>query len=353
MQSDRPIFIVGCPRSGTTLLQLMMHSHPRMAIPPETRFVMTAYNRRLTFGDLNDPAKRRALAEWIVTRRQTRFYELGLDAAEVSRQIVEGPGTLGSALGIVLRAYAARFGKPRWGDKRPSYFQNVDVLLRLFPDAQFIHLIRDGRDCVASLKEMPWYKGNIYSAVSGWAEAIDFARNGALRMPKGSYHELQYENLISDPESTLRTLCEFIGEEFDPAMCRPHLVASVAVPERKTWHSRTHGEVTTSRSGSWRTRLEPWEISLCESVLAERLDAYGYEVTGAPKAPMTKLAAYERMAARRKLSRLRKKAFDRLIRMREQNPIGAQLTSGQLAITGVPRQRTGSPELAGTRAAAK
>ncbi|WP_449066856.1 sulfotransferase, partial [Planomonospora algeriensis] len=73
----------------------------------------------------------------------------GLDAAEVTREIVDGPGTLGSALGIVLRAYAARFGKPRWGDKRPSYFKSVDVLLRLFPDAQFVHLIRDGRDCVA------------------------------------------------------------------------------------------------------------------------------------------------------------------------------------------------------------
>ncbi|GLW05530.1 sulfotransferase [Microtetraspora sp. NBRC 13810] len=346
MQSDRPIFIVGCPRSGTTLLQLMMHAHPRIAIPPETRFVVGAYQRRLSFGDLREADRRRQLAKWIVQRRQSRFYELGLDGDDITEKIIEGPGTLGSALGIILRAYAERFGKPRWGDKRPSYFQNTEVLLRLFPDAQFVHLIRDGRDCVASLKEMPWYKGNIYSAVSGWAEAIDFARNGSQRLPADSYHELQYEHLISDPATTLKALCEFIGEDFDPAMCEPHLVASVAVPERKTWHARTHGAVTTSRSGSWRQRLEPWEISLCETVLGERLESYGYELAGAPKAPMSRLAAYERTAARRKLSRMRKKTFDRFVRMREPNPMGAQLTSAQLAIAGVPRQRTQSPELA-------
>ncbi|WP_344867088.1 sulfotransferase, partial [Planomonospora alba] len=121
MESDRPVFVIGCPRSGTTMLQLMLHAHPRMAIPPETRFMIAAYQRRLRFGDLADPVCRRELAEWLVNRRQSRFHLLGLDAAETVERIVAGPPTLGSALGTVLRAYAARFGKPRWGDKRPSY----------------------------------------------------------------------------------------------------------------------------------------------------------------------------------------------------------------------------------------
>ncbi|MEV7005600.1 sulfotransferase [Streptosporangium sp. NPDC051022] len=339
MQSDRPIFIVGCPRSGTTLLQLMLHSHPRIAIPPETRFMVAAYQRRLQFGDLNDPSHRRELAEWVVNRRQSRFHELRLDGEEVIRQIVAGPPTLGSALGIVLRFYATHHGKPRWGDKRPSYFQNVDVLLRLFPDAQFVHLIRDGRDCVASLKEMPWYKGSAYSAVSAWAEAIDFARHGAPKLPEGSYHELRYEDLTTEPEAHLRRLCDFVGEEFDPAMCEPRLMAGVAVPEHKSWHARTHGEVTTSRSGTWRDRLDPWEVSLCESVLGDRLEAYGYELSGAPKAETSRMVAYERTAAKRKLARVKRFAFDRLVRLREPNPLGARLTSGQLVLAGVPLPR--------------
>ncbi|MFF0574045.1 sulfotransferase family protein [Streptosporangium saharense] len=339
MQSDRPIFIVGCPRSGTTLLQLMLHSHPRIAIPPETRFMVAAYQRRLRFGDLNDPARRRELAEWVVGRRQSRFHELRLDGEEVVRQIVEGPPTLGSALGIVLRFYATQHGKPRWGDKRPSYFQNIDVLLRLFPDAQFVHLIRDGRDCVASLKEMPWYSGNVYSAVSAWAEAIDFARHGAPKLPEGSYHELRYEDLTADPEAQLRRLCDFLGEDFAPEMCEPRRIAGVAVPAHKTWHSRTHGEVTAARAGSWRERLDPWEVSLCESVLGDRLETYGYELTGVPRTETSRMVTYERTAARRKLARVKRVAFDRLVRLREPNPLGARLTSGQLVLAGVPMPR--------------
>ncbi|GAA0832964.1 sulfotransferase family protein [Streptosporangium amethystogenes subsp. fukuiense] len=339
MKPDRPIFILGCPRSGTTMLQLMLHAHPRVAIPPETRFMVSAYQRRLQFGDLNDAEHRRELAEWVVDRHQTRFHELNLGRDEVLGQIVDGPPTLGSALGIVLRAYATRHGKPRWGDKRPSYFQYTDVLLRLFPDAQFVHLVRDGRDCVASLKEMPWYNGSVYSAVSAWAEAIDFARHGAPRLPEGSYHELRYEDLTAEPEAHLRRLCEFLGEDFHPAMCDPAAVAGIAVPTRKTWHARTYGEVTTARTGSWRERLDPGEVSLCESVLGDRLETYGYELSGAPRVETSRLVCYERTAAKRKLARVKRITFDRLMRLREPNPLGARLTSAQIVLAGVPMPR--------------
>ncbi|MFC4057842.1 sulfotransferase family protein [Planomonospora corallina] len=336
MQSDRPIFVIGCPRSGTTMLQLMLHAHQRIAVPPETRFMLAAYQKRLHFGDLDNPVNRAELADWLVNRRQNRFEDLGIDAAEVSREIIEGPGTLGSALGVVLRAYAARFGKPRWGDKRPSYFKSVDVLLRLFPDAQFVHLIRDGRDCVASLKEMPWYNKEIYHAVAIWAEAIDFARHRAPKLPAGSYHELRYERLTADPESELRALCAFLGEEFDPAMCEPSRVAGVAVPEHKTWHVNTHREVTTVRSGSWRDRLKPWEVSLCESVLGDRLEEYGYELSGAPRPTKSQLLAYRQTVAARRVTRSRRAFSDRMARLREPNPVAARLTSAQLELAGLP-----------------
>src|SRR4051812_27371323 len=103
IQTKRPIFVVGCPRSGTTMLQLMLHAHRRIAIPPETRFLMAAYDARSDFGDLEKEANRLALARWIVDRKQTRFADLGLDGQRIIDEIVAGPPTLGSALGIVLR----------------------------------------------------------------------------------------------------------------------------------------------------------------------------------------------------------------------------------------------------------
>src|SRR5215475_1669200 len=156
MGADRPIFVLGCPRSGTTMVQLMLHAHPRIAIPPETRFLLTAYRRRHEYGDLTIAENREKLANF-VTGKGTSFGDLGLDRAATVAEIVAGPPTLGSAMGIVFRAYARRFDKPRWGDKRPAYLLNLDVLLRMFPDAQVIHIIRDGRDCVASMREAPWH----------------------------------------------------------------------------------------------------------------------------------------------------------------------------------------------------
>ncbi|MBB6350532.1 sulfotransferase family protein [Nonomuraea muscovyensis] len=344
--SDRPVFVVGCPRSGTTMLQLMLHSHPRIAVPPETRFLIPAYMRRRTFGDMRLAQRRRALAEWVAGDRTTKFKELKIDQDDYVRQAVEGPGSLGSVLGTTFRMYADRFDKARWGDKRPSYVKQVDYLLRMFPDAQFIHLIRDGRDCVSSLKEMPWYTHNSFHAVSTWAEAIDAGVRLRKTMPEDSYYELRYEDLTDDPSTELKKLCLFLEEDFDPAMVSPREAAAVAVPPHKVWHSNTHGDVTRSRVGSWANRLDAWEISLCEQVLGERLEANGYELTGAPPASKAHLAIFQKTAQKRRASRMRKNMRDRINRLREPGPVGALLTTTQRALAGVPQQRAEEPELA-------
>src|SRR3954465_2057188 len=324
---ERPIFVLGCPRSGTTMLQLMVHAHPRIAIPPETRFLMAAYDARCDFGDLADEAGRRALARWIVERKETRFGDLGLDGQQVIEQIVAGPPTLGSALGIVLRAYAARFGKPRWGDKRPGYFQRIPALLRMFPDAQVVQLIRDGRDCVASLKEMDWYKHDAHHALSTWVESIEAGGRAAKPLGPGAYHRMYYERLISDPATELRALCAFLGEEFDPSMCEPGQVAAVAVPGRKVWHLRTHDEVTTARSGTWRTRLTPAEIALCESVAGGLLSAHGYELSDAGKPERGDHAHYLRVSAHRRLAARKRDVLDRVRRRSEPGEVVSRLTA--------------------------
>lgn len=344
--SDRPVFIIGCPRSGTTMLQLMLHSHPRMAVPPETRFVIPAYYRRRVFGDLRVTERRRSMAEWIANDRSTKFRELKVDKEAFIRQVVDGPGSLGSVIGTAFRMYAERFGKPRWGDKRPSYVKHTDLLLRLFPDAQFIHLIRDGRDCVASLKEMPWYTLDSFHAVATWAEAVDTGARLRRTMPEDSYYELRYEDLTDDPETELKKLCAFLEEDFSPAMVSPREAASVAVPSHKVWHSNTHGEVTRSRVGSWAHRLDDWEIALCEQVLGARLAARGYELSGAPPAAREHVLACHKTIQKRRAGRIRRNLRDRLNRLREPSPVAALLTSRQRELAGLGPELMESPHLA-------
>ena len=292
---------MGCPRSGTTLLQLMLHAHPRIAIPPETRFVLAAYREHREFGDLRQPENRRALARRIVDRRETRFCDLGLDPEETVERIAAAQGTLGSVLGTIFQQYAARFGKPRWGDKRPAYLHNIDILLRLFPDAQFINIVRDGRDCVASLKEMSWHRKDIYATVAAWARAVDDARRAARRLGPRQWHEVRYEDLVADPHGRLAAMCAYLGEEYHPAMAEPSAVAQVAVPSFKTWHALTHAPVTTQRVQSWQTRLDPEEIALCEAALGSRLVASGYELSGTVRPAPAELLRYGWTAAPQRL----------------------------------------------------
>lgn len=335
MPSDRPIFVVGCPRSGTTLVQLMLHAHPRIAIPPETRFTLRAYDQRRDFGDLSEPENRRKLAKFITTGNA--FVDLGLNAGHIVAAIVDGPPTLGSAIGIVFRAYADRFGKARWGDKRPAYLLNMDILLWMFPDAQIIHIIRDGRDCVASMKEQPWHKGGVNHAISQWRRGMDAGWRASKKLRADQYFEVYYEQLVADPDNQLRKLCDFIGEEYVPEMAEPSMVASVAVPERKKWHALTHGEVTTDRIGSWQQRLTEGEIALCESVMRRQLLGRGYELLGDKSPSVKRRVKYLRHSLRDGWKRSRRTINVRIDKLRRNNEFSALLTSSQTAVA-LPEQ---------------
>ena len=295
MASNRPIFIFGCPRSGTTLLSLMLHSHSRIAIPPETRFLMPVYRRRAEFGDLTVRENRRALALFILRTPGMNFRHLGLPRPPLRRQIVQGAPTVGSALGTVYRSYAARFGKERWGDKRPTYFRNVDAIRTLFPDAQFIHLIRDGRDCVASMKQMSWWRQDSIDAMVIWTHSVDCGRRAARRLPADTFYAVHYEHLVTDPRGQLMALCDFLGEDFEESMLESHRVAAPELPERQRteWHANTAKPVNADAIGGYADGLEQWELRLFEYVAGGRLRRLGYDAPERPPLPrLTALARY-------------------------------------------------------------
>jgi hypothetical protein len=319
------------------MLQLMLHAHRRIAIPPETRFLLTAYERLREWGDLTDAANRLRLADWIVDDKSTAFKDLGLDRDAVRAEIVAGPPTLGSAIGIVFRAYARRFDKPRWGDKRPMYLQHLDVIMRMFPDAQIVHIVRDGRDCVASLKEMSWHQGGVYQAIATWNRGMDQGRRASRLFGPDAYFEISYEQLVSLPGPELRKLCDFLGEEYDPAMENPHEVAATAVPKRKKWHALTHSEPTTDRIGSWRQRLEPWEIGLAESMMGDRLLSRGYALTGDASPGLYHRMVYVRQGTRARLAVARREAIERYHRLHPPVGVAALLTTAELR-QNVPEQ---------------
>ena len=307
-------------------MQLMLHAHPAIAIPPENRFLLEVYDQREEFGDLRDPRNRRRLARFIVRRRRSKLRDYGLDPDRTFRRIVRRAETIGSAAGVVFRDYAARFGKRRWGDKRPAYMQRLDVVLRMFPDAQIIHIVRDGRDCVSSLKRMPWWESGVVGAIWTWRSAIVKGRRAAARLPDDAYIEVRYEDLVTTPEDELRRLCAFLGEVFDEAMLEPRRVTDVAVPERKVWHARTSETVDDSATQRWRRDLEPWELNLFEFVAARQMRLHGYELSRGrrPAPPLVPLLRFVKLDALRTLGRLRNRRDDAARQRRYGQPVAMQ-----------------------------
>jgi hypothetical protein len=344
--SDRPIFIVGCPRSGTTLFRTMLHAHPRIAVPPETRFVMQAYLRRYNIGDLTDPAQREYLARWIVEREESRFSVLRVDGDDVIRQIIEGPPTLGSALGIVFRTYSAKNGKVRWGDKRPAYYSFIDELDNLFPDAQFVHMVRDGRACVASLKRTPWFDHEPIPCMATWMMAIDCSRESGARLGRERFLEVKYEDLVTAPESEIRRVCDFLEEEYAPQMCAPEKIADRVNPFHYEQRNQISEGIYTKSMDAWRDQLEPWEIATFEIAAGDRLAHYGYAPSGVegdvPRAQLRALVGRHRQL-RRTLRRRRRVDYRRL--MAADHPVGALLTAGQREAAARPVHRPLSARL--------
>lgn len=285
----------------------MLQAHPRIAIPPESRFLLPVYFRRHKFGDLSNPDNRTLVANKILESKQ--FRDLALDPAEVTSRVVAEASTVGAAVGAVLRMYADKFDKVRWGDKRPNYRNYMWVIQRMFPDAQFIHLVRDGRDCVASMAKLKDWKDSTSPRLRAWMESIDHGERAKREMPADTFYELQYERLVTEPEEQLTKLCAYLGEPFDEAMLRPYTVADL-IPARKTWHSMTRQEISPASVGTFTERLESWQLELCEAVMGGRLKEYGYELTGAPPPDRQHVAEYRQVAAQKQREQRRQRRTD-------------------------------------------
>ncbi len=197
MPAPDPVIVLGVRRSGTTLLRVMLDRNARLAVPDESYFVPQLARRHR---DWLDPA---AFVDDL--RRLPTLVEWGVSYEDVAPRLRPGMPT-GDAIAAVFETYAAERGKSRWGDKTPLYMQHLSLLERLFPDARYVHLIRDGRDAALSFLSVPagimtkgW--GNPRDAAGfacQWAIEVRAARGLGARVGPGRYLEVRYETLVAD-----------------------------------------------------------------------------------------------------------------------------------------------------------
>jgi hypothetical protein len=273
-----PIFIVGCPRSGTTLLRRMLNRHPGLAIFGETQFHLLVYLRRNAFGDLRDPAKRERLIREYLQSRPLKA--AGLNIAELAEKLSREATSYQALFTSMLSYYADSQGKPRYGEKTALHALFLETLREWFPGALILHLLRDPRAVVASLQHAPWAPDSVVINARKWLKLNRAAR---LFRDQPGYLEVRYEALVTDPVHELRTICAFLREEYSPAMM---------VPEQ---HSATDGErrsmtaVTPARLDVWKKELTADQVTQIEWVLASEMESFGYQRSTSSAAALTVL----------------------------------------------------------------
>lgn len=273
-----PIFIVGFPRSGTTLLATMLSRHSRIAAPPETRFMAEV---------VDDARDRGAMLARLAGNRRCR--DLGLDGDAIAADFMACPPTYGWLFRVLLESYAANAGKDLVAEKSPIHLLHVPVLAQWFPAARFLIVARDGRDCVLSLLKAPWAHDSVIRHAAEWRRRMGWARR-LLDGDARRLHMVRYEDLILDPEKQLRRAMDFLGLAFEGGQLRAS-AASTAVPGwEAAWKAKAADLPDPSRVAAWKREAAPATLLAMESVMRDELAAWGYEVANRRSDPGAALA---------------------------------------------------------------
>ena len=279
-----PVFILGCARSGTTLLRDLLRSHPSLAFPDESNFVPLFYR---AFGDPRTDREARRLAARVLRLQWVRPWNVSLAPSSLAH--CRSYAELVSAL---YEDVAHRQGRPRWGDKTPNYVLEIPTLLEIFPRAKVIHIYRDGRDVALSWRAIPLGPHDVVNAALRWKHRVITGRREGSRFP-GSYHEVRYETLLSRPEEAMKKLCTFIGEEYTDDVLRP------TRQEDPTPPIASHTEIVAGNSAKWKSAMTRDERARFEGVAGDLLRSLGYETEGiGRRAPIRRVAGRLRTSSR-------------------------------------------------------
>ena len=256
MPDDRPapIFVVGCQRSGTTMLRLVLDSHPHISCGPETRFLSSL--SRITGRDWH------RLSRYGFTEQYWLHH---------IHDFFDG----------ILTDYAHSRGKERWADKTPLYALSLGFLNDVFPNCQIIHVVRDGRDVVLSHRKRFGHKSAVKATIK-WPRYIEAARAVGEKLPADRYLEVRYEDVVNDTEKTLRGLLDFLHEPWDPAVLDydkehhdvPEKYRELADQRRTS--AKTDKAIYRNRVGAHRRELDPLLRLLTAAFSGSTLRKLGY-----------------------------------------------------------------------------
>ena len=260
-------FIVGSARSGTTLLRMMLNAHPEVAVPPESRFVVELYSSDEVRVDdfLSRLGSHRRWISWDTPIEDVRAQLAGMSTVAYP-----------AAIEAAFMAFAQSRNKKRYGDKTPRYIEHLPLLARLWPNAKFVHLVRDGREVALSYADVPFGPNTVAKAAALWRERVTLGMKQGRPLGPERYAELRYERLLENPREEVEGLCTFLDLDFDPAMLDYSEYARSEVLDRaRLYNPNVTRSITKTRS--WDEQMPRSQVEVFEAIAGDTLAELGYE----------------------------------------------------------------------------
>jgi hypothetical protein len=273
-----PIFLVGTGRSGTTLLQLLLNSHPNIAIWGEIHYFDQILQIKNWVPSIMQPED---LERFFSYLKRTEHYQYLPDAQRVlastkSRLLAEKKCTYEKFYRIVLEEYAKSQGKLRFGDKTPYNILYLEEISQLFPKCKIIHIKRDPRDVVASYIKLPAASKDVIIHSLAWKCFITSWKNYLAMTPVAhNYLQLAYEDLVCNPEQELKRICEFIGETYNREMLHFHKKGDRYI-KNEPWKAGVLIPVNRKSIGKGKRELAATKIFITEKLTGGLLLSSGY-----------------------------------------------------------------------------
>ena len=293
-QQRSPFFVIGSPRSGTTLLRLLLTCHPAVVIPPECGFAIWLRSEFGDWGRDKFSSEPGALRFAQAVAKSRKFETWNISSRSIHKALTQGvPNNYSEACRHIYRLYCSQQGKPNatWGDKNNFYLSHIPELHRIFPDARFLHIVRDGRDVACSYREVmaqastspyrPSLPTDIVEIASAWSRDLVQIRTALALLSTDKVLELRYEDLTLSPEIELQALCPWLGVVYDEKMLDFHRINCAKQLEplgTMGWKPRTLKPVSTDTVGRYTSLLTPKEIATFNVVANAQLRHYGYSV---------------------------------------------------------------------------
>lgn len=278
-----PVFLVGCPRSGTTLLQRLLDAHPFVAVAPETHFIRRFWLPRTKYGALSDESCFGRLIDDIAAMPE--FADMKLDPGRFNAAARRAERSVPALFDLLLCSFGERRGARIVGEKTPNHLLYMAILESFFPGARFVHIIRDPRAVVSSWRTVPWSTGTIGGDAGVWRR---YMRTAWKQPPsRGKLHVMRYEALTRHPEQELRRVCDFLGIPFDPSMLSFHQREPETIDfAREPWKRGAALPIQARAHDDWRRRLSPDQVEEVEQLCWTEMVRLGYEPERYPGPPL-------------------------------------------------------------------